>query len=137
MILVRTGYPYLRVGCHSLRRLLNDLVELKEEGDEDPGHHDVIQSSPIDRRIDDVREEVVVEGVATKHGKHEVTPLLVVGRRGIQNDRAHRSYVLEVNSLRMQVHGEGGVEIGADVDGAIIVVILGDLDPLGNNELPF
>jgi hypothetical protein len=37
----------------------------------------------------------------------------------------------------MQVHGEGGVGIGADVDGAIIVVILGDRDPLGNNELPF
>jgi hypothetical protein len=35
----------------------------------------------------------------------------------------------------MQVCGEGGVV--ADVDGAIIIVVLGKRDPLGNGELLF
>jgi hypothetical protein len=30
----------------------------------------------------------------------------------------------------MQVHGEGGVGVGTDVDGAIVVIVLGDRDPL-------
>jgi hypothetical protein len=38
--------------------------------------------------------------------------------------------------MRMQVHGEGGIGVGADVDGAIII-ILGDHDPLGSGELLF
>jgi hypothetical protein len=71
-----------------------------------------------------------------KREKHEVAPLLVVGRRGFQNDHDHRSYVLLVGSLRMQVHDEGGVRVGAGVDGAIIVV-LGKRDPLGSGELLF
>jgi hypothetical protein len=37
----------------------------------------------------------------------------------------------------MQVHDEGGVGVGASVDGAIIVVVLGDHDPLGSGGLPF
>jgi hypothetical protein len=37
----------------------------------------------------------------------------------------------------MQVHGECGIEVGADVDGAIVVVILGDRYPLGSGELLF
>jgi hypothetical protein len=37
----------------------------------------------------------------------------------VQNDRGHRSYVLEADSLCMQVRGEGGVGVGAGVDGAI------------------
>jgi hypothetical protein len=49
------------------------------EGAEDPCHHDAVQSSPIDERIGDVGEDVVVEGVATKREKHEITPPLVVG----------------------------------------------------------
>jgi hypothetical protein len=44
---------------------------------------------------------------------------------------------MEAGSLGMQVHGEDGVRVGADVDGAIIVVILGDRDPLGSGELLF
>jgi hypothetical protein len=52
------------------------------EGVEDSGHHNVVQSSPIDGWIGDARENVVVEGVATKREKHEVAPPLVVGRRG-------------------------------------------------------
>jgi hypothetical protein len=120
-----------------LRRLPNDLVELGGEGAEDLGHHDVVQSSPIDRWIGDVREDVVVEGVATKHEKHEVAPPLVGGRRGFQNDRGHRSYVLEAGSLCMQVRGEGGVGVGAGVDGAIVVIVLGKRDPLGSSELLF
>jgi hypothetical protein len=34
------------------------------------------------------------------------------------------------------VRGEGGVGVGAGVDGAIVVV-LGDCDPLGSGELLF
>jgi hypothetical protein len=33
--------------------------------------------------------------------------------------------------------GEGGVGVGASVDGAIIIVILGDHDPLGSGDLLF
>jgi hypothetical protein len=117
------------------RRLPNDIVELGGEGAEDPGHHDAIQSSPINERIDNVREDVVVEGVATKREKHEVVLPLIVGRRGFQNDRDHLSYVLEARSLHMQVRGEGSVGVGAGVDGAIVVVVLGERHPLGNSEL--
>jgi hypothetical protein len=35
----------------------------------------------------------------------------------------------------MQVRGEGGIEVGASVDRAIIV--LGDCNPLGSDELLF
>jgi hypothetical protein len=117
------------------RRLPNDIVELGGEGAEDPGHHDAIQSSPINERIDNVREDVVVKGVATKREKYEVALPLIVGRRGFQNDRDHRSYVLEARSLRMQVRGEGSVGVGAGVDGAIVVVVLRKRHPLGNSEL--
>jgi hypothetical protein len=37
----------------------------------------------------------------------------------------------------MQVRGEGGVGVGADVDGAIIIIILGKRDPLGCGKLLF
>jgi hypothetical protein len=37
----------------------------------------------------------------------------------------------------MQVQAEGGIRVGAGVDGVIIVVILGDRDPLGSGELLF
>jgi hypothetical protein len=57
---------------------ISDSLLLGGEGAEDPGHHDVVQSSPIDGRIGDIREDMVIEGVATKREKHEVTPLLVV-----------------------------------------------------------
>jgi hypothetical protein len=80
---------------------------------------------------------VVIEGVATKREKHEVAPLLVVGQQGFQNDHDHRSYVLEAGSLRVQVRGEGGVRVGAGVDGAIISVVLGHHDPLGSGKLLF
>jgi hypothetical protein len=60
-----------------LHRLPNDLVKLGGEGPADPCHHDVVQSSPIDGRIDDVGEDVVVEGIATKREKHEIAPPLV------------------------------------------------------------
>jgi hypothetical protein len=96
-----------------------------------------MQSSPIDRWINDVGEDVIVEGVATKREKHEVVPPLVVGRREFKDDRDHRSYVLEAGSLRIQVCGEGGIGVGADIDGAIVVVVLGDRDPLGSRELLF
>jgi hypothetical protein len=35
------------------------------------------------------------------------------------------------------VRGEDGVRVGGSVDGAIIVIVLGDRDPLGSGELPF
>jgi hypothetical protein len=53
-------------------------VELGRESAEDLGHHDVVQSSPIDGRISDVGEDVVIESIATKREKHGVTPPLVV-----------------------------------------------------------
>jgi hypothetical protein len=112
-------------------------VELGGQGTEDPCHHDAVQSSPIDGRISDIREDMVVESVATKREKHEVTPPLVVGRRWFQDDRDHRSYILETGSLRMQVRGEGGVGVGAGVGGAVVVVILGNHYPLGSGELLF
>jgi hypothetical protein len=68
-----------RLAC-GLRWLPNDLMELGGEGAKDLGHHDTVLSSPIGRRIGDVREDVVVEGVATKHEEHEVVPPLVVRR---------------------------------------------------------
>jgi hypothetical protein len=67
-----------RLAC-SLCWLPNDLVEIGGEGVEDPGHINVVQSSPIDRRIGYFREDVIIEGVATKREKHEVVPPLVVG----------------------------------------------------------
>jgi hypothetical protein len=48
-----------------------------------------------------------------------------------------RSYILETGSLRVQVLGEGGVGVGAGVDGAIVVVVLRNRDPLGSGELLF
>jgi hypothetical protein len=35
----------------------------------------------------------------------------------------------------MQVHGEGDVRVGADVDGAIVVIVLGKYGLLGSGEL--
>jgi hypothetical protein len=37
----------------------------------------------------------------------------------------------------MQVRGEGSIDVGAGIHGAIIVVILVDCDPLGSGELLF
>jgi hypothetical protein len=109
-------------------------MKLGGEGAEDPGHHDAVQSSTIDGWIDDIGEDVAIEGIATKH---EVEPPLVVGCRGLQNNHDHRSYVLEVGSLRMLVCSEGGIGVGGGVDGAIVIVILGKRDPLGNGALLF
>jgi hypothetical protein len=39
-------------------------VELGEEGDEDLCHHDAVYSSPIDKWISDIREDMIIEGVA-------------------------------------------------------------------------
>jgi hypothetical protein len=87
--------------------------------------------------IDDVGEDMVVKGVTMKCEKHEVAPPLLVRHRGFQNDRDYRSYVREVSSLHMQVHSEGGIGVGVDVDGVIVVIVLGDCDPLRNGELLF
>jgi hypothetical protein len=62
-----------------LRQFPNDLVELRGEGAKDLGHHDAIQSNPIDGQIVHVGEYVVVEGVAMRREKHEVAPPRVVG----------------------------------------------------------
>jgi hypothetical protein len=101
---------------------------------QDPCHHDVVQPSPISGWINNVGEDVVVQGVSMKH---KVTPPLVVGRHMFQNDRDHRSYVLNAGSLRVQVHGEGGIGVGTDVDGVVVIIVLGDNDPLGSGELLF
>jgi hypothetical protein len=107
------------------------------EGVEDPCYHDAVQSSPIDGWIGDVKEDVVIQDVVMKREKHEVTPPLVVRRRGFLNDHDHRLYILEAGSLRVHVCGEGGIGVAADVDGVIVVVILGYHDPLGSSELLF
>jgi hypothetical protein len=60
-----------------------------------------------------------------------------VGQRGFHNDCDHQSYILEVGSLRVQVRSEGDVGVRASVDGAIIVIVLGDHDPLGSGGLLF
>jgi hypothetical protein len=64
------------LACY-LCRLPNDLVEFRGEGVEDLYHHNAVQSCPIDEWIDDVREDVVVEGIAMKREEHEVAPPLV------------------------------------------------------------
>jgi hypothetical protein len=70
-----------RLTC-GLYRFPHKLMEFRGEGTEDLCHHDAVQSSPIDGRISDVGEDVVVQGIATKREKHEVTPPLILGRRG-------------------------------------------------------
>jgi hypothetical protein len=67
-----------RLPC-GLHRLPNDLIELGGEGAEDTCHHDVVQFSLIDGWICDVGDDVVVDGVAMKREKYEVTPPYVVG----------------------------------------------------------
>jgi hypothetical protein len=37
----------------------------------------------------------------------------------------------------VQVHSEGGIGVGVGVDGAIVIIVLGDCDPLGSGELLF
>jgi hypothetical protein len=45
---------------------------------------------------------------------------------------------LEADSVRMKVRGEGGIEVGASIDGPfIVVVVLEDCDPLSDGELLF
>jgi hypothetical protein len=112
-------------------------MELGGECAEDPGHHDAIQSSPIDGWIDDIGEDMVVKGVVTKCEKHEVAPPLVVRWRVFQNDHGYRSYILEADSLRMQVHDEGSIRVGANIGGAIVTIVPGDHDPLDSGELLF
>jgi hypothetical protein len=46
-------------------------------------------------------------------------------------------HVLDADILHVQVRGEGGVRVGAGVDRAIIIIVLGDHNPLGNDELLF
>jgi hypothetical protein len=84
-----------------LCRFLHDLMEFGEEGAEEPCHHDVVQSSPIDGRIGDIGEDVVVQGVPMKCEKHKVALPLVVGRQGFQNNHDHRSYVQDAGSLHV------------------------------------
>jgi hypothetical protein len=116
---------------------LNDLLEFGGEGAVDPCHPDVVYPSLIGRRISDIREDVVVQGVSMKREKHEVVPLLVVGRRGFMNNHDHRLYVLDAGSLHVQVHDEGNIGVGASVDRVIVIVVLGGHNPLGSGELLF
>jgi hypothetical protein len=37
----------------------------------------------------------------------------------------------------MQVRSEGGIGVGTGIDGAIVIVVLVDRDPLGTGELLF
>jgi hypothetical protein len=80
---------------------------------------------------------VVIQGVLTKCEKYEVASPLVMGRQGFQNDRDYRSYVLDVGSLCMQVCGKGGIGVESSVDGVIVIIVLGNCNPLGSGELLF
>jgi hypothetical protein len=73
--------PRLACGHHQFP---NDLIEFGGEGVEDSCHHDVVQSSPINGRISNIREDVIIQGIAVKCEKHEVTPPLVVGDEGFR-----------------------------------------------------
>jgi hypothetical protein len=106
-------------------------MEFGGEGAEDSCHHNVVQPNPIDGWVSDVGEDMVVQDVSTKHEEHKVAPPLVVGWWGFQNDRDHRLYVLDVDSLHVQMHDEG------DIDRAIITIVLGECDPLSHGELLF
>jgi hypothetical protein len=44
---------------------------------------------------------------------------------------------MDASNLHVQVRSEGGVGVGSGVDGVIIIFVLGDNDPLGNDELLF
>jgi hypothetical protein len=44
---------------------------------------------------------------------------------------------MDASNLHVQVRSEGGVRVGSGVDGVIIIFVLGDNDPLGNDELLF
>jgi hypothetical protein len=68
--------PHLTSGLHQFS---NDLVEFGGEGAKDTCHHDVVQPCLIGGCISDVGDDVVVQDIATKCEKHEVTPPLVVG----------------------------------------------------------
>jgi hypothetical protein len=37
----------------------------------------------------------------------------------------------------VQVRGEGGIRVGAGIDGAVVIIILGDSDPLDSSKLLF
>jgi hypothetical protein len=76
-------------------------MEFRGEGVKDPCHHDDVQSSPIDKWIGNVRDDMVIKDIATKCEKHKVASPLIVERRGFQNNRDNWSYVLEAGSMRV------------------------------------
>jgi hypothetical protein len=62
--------------------LADNLVEFNGEGIQDPSQRDVVQTGRIGGCVDDVGEDVIVEGILAECEEHEVTPSLVVGREG-------------------------------------------------------
>jgi hypothetical protein len=46
-------------------------------------------------------------------------------------------YMFWMLAACVQVHSEGGIRVGAGINGAIVIVILTDRDPLGSSELLF
>jgi hypothetical protein len=46
-------------------------------------------------------------------------------------------YMFWMLAACVQVHSEGGIRVGAGVNGAIVIVILTDRNPLGSSELLF
>jgi hypothetical protein len=55
-------------------------VKLDGESNQDPSQYNVVQCGLIGGRVDDVRDDLIVEGVAAEREEHNVTPPLVVGR---------------------------------------------------------
>jgi hypothetical protein len=78
-----------------------NLMKLDGEGAQDACQHDVVQHGPIGGRVNDVGEDVIIQATATECEEDEVTPLLVVGREGLQNYRNHRLNVLDACSVRV------------------------------------
>jgi hypothetical protein len=76
---------------------------------------------------------VVVKGVVTKREKYEVAPPLVVGDEGLRmimtTDRMF--WRLATYACRC------AVRVGVDVDGAIVIIVLEDRDPLCSGDLLF
>jgi hypothetical protein len=69
----------------SLRWLAEDLVEVDRDGPQAPGEHDVVKPSPIGGRVNDVGDDMIVEGIEAVCEEHLVMPALVVGRERLQN----------------------------------------------------
>jgi hypothetical protein len=82
---------------------LHDVLEIQGDGPRDPGHDDVVATSP--RRVAStgrsVREDVAVKSVAAKNEEKLVPPSSVGGAVGVEDDSD------QVKGSRCRLEGEG------------------------------